>query len=198
MSSTTPLLVKSALLAFCVEAAFFVVIGTWNSSSSSLRSSHLKNETQFLETEVFQLPPQAHQLVEEKKVAPPVEKPEKAISQTPGHGTQAPPGSQNLEEENKTTSGPRLAPTHGPIAVISPSPVIPPYLQDKEIKTHVIIDFFINQQGIATPRLVGSSGNEELDAIALATLKQWVFRPAEKEGKPIDSKIRLRIVFTVQ
>jgi TonB family protein len=61
-----------------------------------------------------------------------------------------------------------------------------------------VIDFFVDSQGESTPRLVGSSGNEELDAITLATVKKWQFRPAEQDGKPIDAKTRLRVEFEVQ
>ena len=91
-----------------------------------------------------------------------------------------------------------LASTHGPVALYAPPPQIPVYLQDQDIKTHVIIDFLVNQQGGTNPRLVSSSGNEELDAIALETAKKWIFRPAEKDGKKIESKVRLRIIFVVQ
>lgn len=76
--------------------------------------------------------------------------------------------------------------------------MIPAYLQNQELKTSVVIDFFINSQGGVTPRLVGSSGNEELDAIAIEAVKKWQFRPAENDHHAIDSKVRLRIVFEVK
>jgi TonB family protein len=60
-----------------------------------------------------------------------------------------------------------------------------------------VIEFLITASGGVTPRLLRSSGNDELDAIALTTVKKWQFRPAEQDHKAIDSKIRLRIVFEV-
>jgi TonB family protein len=52
--------------------------------------------------------------------------------------------------------------------------------------------------GVVTPRLLSSSGNEELDVIALNTSRQWQFRPAESDHVAIDSKVRLRILFEVK
>lgn len=196
-SSDSSFLIRSAITAFFLEAALVTAIG-WHEHWLSHPQKSGKDETSFIEAQVYQIPSQAH-LVEEKKapqkVAP---KPEQTLSKTPGKGTPSKTPSHPLDEQNQTVSGPKMAPTHGPVAVYSPPPTIPSYLQDKEIKTHVVIDFYISTQGVATPRLAGSSGNEELDAIALQAVKKWIFRPAEKDGKPIDSKVRLRIVFVVQ
>jgi len=76
--------------------------------------------------------------------------------------------------------------------------LIPSYLQDQNFKTSVVIDFFVSALGSVTPKLVGSSGNEELDALALNTAKKWQFRAAEKDHHTIDSKVRLRIIFEVK
>jgi TonB family protein len=162
------------------------------------KSAAALDEERFVMTEMIQVPEKAH-LVEEHKKTPSVPKPEATLSKTPGKGKTSPQPSQSLEEENQTQEGPPpIALSHGPIVLYSPPPVIPPYLQNQELKTHVVIDFYVNSLGVANPRLVGSSGNEELDAIALETIKKWQFRPAEQEGKPIDSKVRLRIVFEVK
>jgi TonB family protein len=195
-SSHPRVLFKSALLAILLEAILVTSFG-WHEHWLA-HPKKVSDESRFIEAQVFQMPSEAAHLVEEKKAAAPAQKPEQTLSKTPGKGTPTSKTNQTMEEENKTVSGPKLAPTHGPVAVFSPPPVIPPYLQDKEIKTHVVIDFYISSQGIASPRLAGSSGNEELDAIALGSVKKWVFRPAEKDGKPVDSKVRLRIVFVVQ
>src|SRR5262249_40464246 len=120
------------------------------------------------------------------------------LSETAGEGSKSPKVETKPEEQNQTQSGPTLAANHGPVAVSAPPPVIPSYLEDKEINSSVLIEFLVNNQGVASPRLIGSSGNDEVDAITLEAVKKWVFRPAEQNHKPVDSKIRLRINFQVQ
>jgi TonB family protein len=155
------------------------------------------DESRFIETEIYQTPEQAH-LTEDTPSLIPKPQSEHTLSTQPLSGKMSPTQTPLTEEQNQTTAGPKISENHGPISVFAPPPVIPPYLQDRELQAHVVIDFYINTQGVASPRLAGSSGNDELDAIALTAVKKWVFRPAEAGGKPIDAKIRLRIVFVVQ
>ena len=153
----------------------------------------------FIEAQVFEAPPEQAHLVEEKKIAAP--KPvthEATLSKKPNQGREAKPGENAMPEKNVTQAGPPPLATHGPVAVFAPAPTIPEYLKDQEIKSTAVIDFYVTAQGGVNPRLVGSTGNEELDALALATAKKWQFRPAEQDHKPIDSKVRLRIVFEVK
>lgn len=108
---------------------------------------------------------------------------------------------QRHPEDNKINSEQQLAiypPTHGPIALYAPPPTIPVYLRDKSFKAHTVIDFFISSLGTTTVRLISSSKSEELDAIAVESVKKWKFKPAQKENLAIDSKVRLRILFQVE
>ena len=95
-------------------------------------------------------------------------------------------------------AGPDLGPTHGPVALYSPQPVIPAYLRDQNLKTNVVIEFLVTAQGQVTCRLLESSGSDELDALSLETAEKWRFKPAAQDNVPIDSKTRLRITFEVQ
>jgi TonB family protein len=153
------------------------------------------NEAQFIEAEVFEAPKLEH-LVESKPIQAPAQH-EAVLSKVPGQGKKA-KETTHLEEKNQTTSSDRpLPPTHGPLAVYAPPPSIPDYLRERDLNVSAVIDFYITAQGQVNPRLVGSTGNEELDALAIATAKKWQFRPAEQNHKSVDSKIRLRIVFSV-
>jgi outer membrane biosynthesis protein TonB len=38
-----------------------------------------------------------------------------------------------------------------------------------------------------------SSGNSEIDAVILETLKKWRFEPEVREGKPVNSRFRARV-----
>ena len=143
------------------------------------------------------MPPVAH-LVDQTKPVSVAHHHEVALSKNPNRGRKAKPNEKLLDEKNQTQSGPQYGPTHGPIAVYTPAPAIPSYLQDDYLKASVVIEFMISSTGVATPRLIGSSSNDQLDAIALETVEKWKFRPAEKNNVPIDSKVRLRIEFEVQ
>ena len=83
-------------------------------------------------------------------------------------------------EKNQVDAGPALGPTHGPVAVFAPAPVIPVYLRDQNLKTSVVIEFLITAQAQVTPRLLDSSGNDELDAIALRTRRSLASCPGTK------------------
>ncbi len=190
-------LVWSAIVAFTLEMGLLTAVGWHNHWLSHPQKTQKDDESRYIEAQVFEVPAKSH-LVEEKKETPPPQRMEKALSKVPGKGKPAEKTSSPIEEENRTESGPKLVPNHGPVAIFAPSPIIPSYLQNRELNTNVVIDFYVNSQGTATPRLVGSSGEEELDAIALETIKKWQFRPAEKDHKPIDAKVRLRITFEVK
>jgi protein TonB len=188
------ILIRAGLLALLFEFTLLTLLGIQEHWLAHPQNTTGLDEAKFIEAEVFQLPKEAH-LTEEKKIAAPKAK-EVAISKTVNEGkkTQEQPAT---EEQNQTDTGPTMAANHGPVAIVAPPPVIPPYLQDQEINSSVVIEFLVNNQGVATPRLIGSSGNEELDAVALETVKKWQFRPAEQNHKPIDAKVRLRINFQV-
>lgn len=197
-SSDTKILILSAFIAILIEAIVIIAIGLEKQDLLSRPTDSSIEDSRFVEAQMVQMPEEAH-LVEEKKETTPVAKPDPVLSRVAGKGKKAESQSSDQEEQNETQSGPPpVARTHGPIVVYSPPPIIPTYLQNQDLKTHVVIDFYVKVNGDSTPRLVGPSGNEELDAIALSTVKKWQFRPAEEDGKPVDSKVRLRIVFEVK
>jgi len=190
------LLRKCGLAAFFIEASVLTLMG-WHQHWLAHPHSTVLDTTQFVEAQIFEVPAESH-LVEEKKIAPPVKaKAEVALSKSPSQGQTSPLPRTALQEENQTESGTKSAPTHGPVAVFAPAPVIPSYLQNREFKTAVAIDFYVNSKGGVITKLVGPSGSDELDAIALESVKKWIFRPAEMNHKAIDSKVRLRIIFVV-
>ena len=91
-----------------------------------------------------------------------------------------------------------MAATHGPVLIESPSPVLPAYLKQQDLNTKVVIEFTVHANGQATPRLLSTSGNEELDQLALAAAAKWKFYPAESNHQAMDSKVKLRILFEVK
>ncbi len=187
---------------FLSALLLFILFGAGLSFNGSFRpSSQVKPETQapLLEVELVPetAPPKLHQAA--APAAPPL-KTEATVSTKLSTTKQA---TQSLERvvdaPNQTTAqSPPPPPTHGPMVNYAPSPKIPSYLKNAAFKTSVWIEFFVPAQGACRPALIGSSGSEELDAIALKFAQNWVFRPAEKDGKVTDSKVRLRINFEVE
>jgi protein TonB len=74
-------------------------------------------------------------------------------------------------------------------------PQIPPSFADENLPTTFRALFDIHADGTATVSLVKSTGDSQLDQIALDAAKQWTFRPGTLNGKPIDSYLRLKIDF---
>jgi len=185
-------LYRTAIAAVIIEFIILTAFG-WQGHWLAHPQKTGLDETKFIEAEIYQIPKAPAHLTEEKKII--VKTKEIVVSKKlSGSHTQTvttPP------EENQTESGDNFAANHGPVAIVAPPPVIPSYLQDQDLSSSVVIEFFVNAQGVALPKLIGSSGNEELDAIALATVKTWQFRPAEQNHKPVDAKVRLRINFQV-
>ncbi len=186
------ILLPSAIIALLLEFTILTAMGIRTHWLAHPQTTGL-DATKFIEAEVYQVPQNA-KLVEEKKIATPKAK-EMTLSQKVESGRKSTVEESKMDRQNQTDSGPAAAPNHGPIAVVAPPPLIPSYLQDKDINTSVVIEFLVNNQGQATPRLIGSSGNEELDAIALAAVKKWQFRPAEQNHKPIDAPSKLENVY---
>jgi TonB family protein len=181
---------RAALWAVGVELLFFLSLGLGH-------LNYFKNNfdsADLIETQILQMPANAHltgaqATTDEDEVIFNPKHPRRKV--TP----KEPP--KKTEEQNQVDQGPDLGPTHGPVALYAPAPVIPQYLRDQNLKTSVVIEFLISAQGLVTTRLLDSSGTEELDAIALNTVSKWKFKPAAQNNAPIDSKTRLRILFEV-
>ena len=193
---------KAILLSFCSALTLELLI-LWGLGTDFFPhptdsvAHHSDTETQYLEAEIVQLPEQAR-LVEDQPLKQSPSQPKITLSQIPGRGKQAEPGQSPLEEENQTERGDSFTEDHGPIAIHAPRPIIPSYLEGDEFKTYVVIDFYVSTDGLPHPRLVATSENQELDAIALETAEKWRFKPAEKNKKPVAARVRLRILFAVE
>lgn len=80
----------------------------------------------------------------------------------------------------------------------SPAPQIPSHKQEESFRTSCEARFLIDPTGKTSVSLLTPSGSEEIDEIALATLKKWKFSPATLENKPVPSSRRIRIEFEIE
>lgn len=83
------------------------------------------------------------------------------------------------------------------VPVSEPKPAIPDDLRDSDLSTAFDALFTIHTDGTASVKMVSSTGNQTLDALALDAAKRWTFRPATRGGQPVESFLRLRVEFSV-
>jgi len=81
--------------------------------------------------------------------------------------------------------------------VSQPRPTIPDELRDADLNAAFEGLFTVHADGTATVKTVSSTGNSALDSLALDTARRWTFRPATRDGQPVESYLRLRIEFDV-
>jgi TonB family protein len=86
---------------------------------------------------------------------------------------------------------------HGPLPYYHPTPRLPDSLTQDKLEKCVLIEFSVSSDANTSSQLVSSSGNKSLDALAMDTARQWKFYPAEAGGRPVDSRVRLKINFQV-
>ncbi|HLV80386.1 MAG TPA: TonB family protein [Chthonomonadaceae bacterium] len=85
-----------------------------------------------------------------------------------------------------------------PLPDHSPLPSIPDDMRGDSLDKSCVAEFTVEPDGAPSDiKIVQSSGYEELDRIALDTARQWRFKPATREGQPVQSQVRLHIEFQV-
>ena len=81
--------------------------------------------------------------------------------------------------------------------VAQPRPAIPDDLRDSDLNAAFEGLFTVRADGTATVKMVSSTGNTALDGLALDAARRWTFRPATRDGQPVESYLRLRVEFEV-
>lgn len=83
------------------------------------------------------------------------------------------------------------------LAVEAPQPELPAEHTEQSCKKSCCARFTIESDGKFDVRLVSSTGSQDVDDVALATLKRWKFKPAQLNGKPVKSSRKIKIEFEV-
>lgn len=106
-----------------------------------------------------------------------------------------------------TPPAPKPVPAPPPVAHIpilqaavplaQPHPEIPEDLRGSELNTSFEGVFTVHTDGTATVKTVAGTGNSTLDALALDVARHWRFRPAMRDGEPVESYLRLKVEFDV-
>lgn len=80
----------------------------------------------------------------------------------------------------------------------APQPTIPDSLRSEALDKTVVVDITVGADGLPLDVKLGeSTGSDDLDRIAIETAHKWKFKPATRDGQPIESRVRLHIEFQV-
>jgi protein TonB len=80
-----------------------------------------------------------------------------------------------------------------------PQPSIPDDLRSETFEKNFVALFTLGPDGKPIDvKMTQSTGNAELDDIALKTAKKWRFKPATLDGTGVESKVKLTIEFRVE
>lgn len=80
----------------------------------------------------------------------------------------------------------------------TPEPEISPELHEQCFKAGCVAKFVIKKDGKTSVILFTSSGSQEVDDIALNTLRRWKFKPATLDGQPVDSVRKIKVEFEIE
>jgi len=103
----------------------------------------------------------------------------------------------NFSELRANSEGPRLASSDvsapGPLRKIDPK--YPPTLIKEHVEGEVVLYAVIRRDGSVDSIQLVHGIDEQLDANAMEALSQWKFRPATKQGAPVELEAIVHIPF---
>jgi periplasmic protein TonB len=86
----------------------------------------------------------------------------------------------------------------GARAIYAPLPKIPDELREYDFKSVAVARFKVSPGGTVTVALITPTPDPRLNEILLATLRQWRFFPAMRDGEAVASEFDVRIPIVVQ
>lgn len=82
--------------------------------------------------------------------------------------------------------------------LFTPEPEISSELKEQCFKSCCIAKFLIRANGNTSVQLLSSSGSHEVDEIAIETLRRWKFKPAQLDGRPVESSRKIKVEFEIE
>ena len=84
-----------------------------------------------------------------------------------------------------------------PVPVKTPPPDYPYDLKRQGVSGVVAVATVVDETGTVTSCSVTKSSNVEFEAAALAAVKRWKFKPAQKDGAPVKMRVTIPIRFNI-
>lgn len=84
-----------------------------------------------------------------------------------------------------------------PVVKVSVPPRYPAALREQGIQGQALIEFVVDNNGAVRDASVVRFTEEAFAEAALAAVSKWQFRPGEKNGEPVATKMQVPIVFAL-
>lgn len=84
-----------------------------------------------------------------------------------------------------------------PVAVFQAKPSYPFELRHAGITGQVLVDFIVDSTGSVSRAFAVRSDDQAFEAAAVAAVSKWRFRPGRKAGVPVNTRMQVPIVFTL-
>jgi protein TonB len=85
-----------------------------------------------------------------------------------------------------------------PVAVRTVAPIYPESMRRDHVSGVVLVSCEIDDHGNVGETKVVKSSNSEFEEPALAALRRWKFKPAQRDGAPVAMHVSIPIKFTSQ
>jgi protein TonB len=85
-----------------------------------------------------------------------------------------------------------------PAPISQTGPVYPRTLRTQRLEGTVDVGFVITSKGTTQDPHAVSSTNEGFEQAAIDAVKKWRFKPATKDGKPVNTKVLVTVTFSLK
>ncbi len=85
-----------------------------------------------------------------------------------------------------------------PVPVKTPPPDFPEVAKRDGISGVVAVSVVLDEKGLVATCTVSKSSNSIFDESAVAAVKKWKFKPAQKDGAPVKMKLTIPIRFDLE
>lgn len=88
---------------------------------------------------------------------------------------------------------------HNLVVLSRVTPRYPPNAQSRGVQGWVQVEIAVNSAGtVSNAKIVDANPKYIFDQSALEAIKRWRFKPAQKEGRPVGQKAKLKLVFRLK
>ncbi|MFT3784205.1 MAG: energy transducer TonB [Nibricoccus sp.] len=80
----------------------------------------------------------------------------------------------------------------------TPPPAYPEAMKRQNVSGVVAVSIVIDETGMVVSATVAKSSQVEFEDAAIAAVKKWKFKPAQKDGAPVKTKVTIPLRFNVE
>jgi TonB family protein len=85
-----------------------------------------------------------------------------------------------------------------PQVTYQPPPIYPAGLRSKGISGRVVVGFIVDVRGVPADLFIMQSSRREFDLPAVVAVRAWRFKPGTLNGKPVNTKMSVPMIFDPQ